>query len=170
MRQIKGVGIGLISFAVLFLLIGLILPSSQIVHRDFWIKSTSSKVESQFGKQSDWMRLFPMLNGLNKSDFDFTGEGIDIHPSNGNLYRLNLDSLSNGYAKISQAQVDIKGIEIDYVFSWTEPDSGTVRMNIDTEYHLGSNPCYRFLGIGFDDLMDSDLKELIKQMKTELED
>ena len=78
--------------------------------------------------------------------------------------------MSNGYAKISQAQVDIKGIEIDYVFSWTEPDSGTVRMNIDTEYHLGSNPCYRFLGIGFDDLMDSDLKELIKQMKTELED
>lgn len=170
MRHIKGVGIGLISFVALFLLIGLILPSSQIVHRDFWIKTNSINVYKSFQEPNSWMALFPMLSELKDGDYDFTEKGINIHPSKGKLYKMELDSLMEGYAKISQAQLDIKGIEIDYVFTWAEPDSKTVRMNIDTEYHLGSNPFYRFLGIGFNDIMDGDLKDLIKQMKSEIED
>ena len=43
-------------------------------------------------------------------------------------------------------------------------------MNIDTQYSLGSNPFYRFIGIGFNDIMDKDLQEIMSQMKVVLEE
>lgn len=170
MRHIKGVGIGLISFVILFLLIGLILPDRQIVHRDLWLKTGEAKVESSFESATSWIRFFPQLSELDSSEVDIEGKLVLVYPENGKIFEFKQDSLNDGFASILQQQKDIEGIKVEYQFSWTEPDSGTVRMNIDTQYSLGSNPFYRFIGIGFNDIMDKDLQALMSQMKLILEE
>ena len=170
MRHIKGVGIGLISFVILFLLIGLILPDRQIVHRDLWLKTNELNVANSFTEAKTWVSFFPQLNELETKDLFIDGKTVLVHPENGKVFEFKQDSLNNGFASILQQQKDIEGIKVEYQFSWTEPDSGTVRMNIDTQYSLGSNPFYRFIGIGFNDIMDKDLQEIMSQMKVVLEE
>lgn len=170
MRHIKGVGIGIISFVLLFLLIGLILPNHQIVTRDLWLKTSSKEVVEKFEKSSSWMMLFPDLIELDSSSYTLSSTRIDIVGSQGKEFEfLRDEELLNKKVGILQREKNIKGIEVYYQFSWTEPDSGSVRMTLDTEYRLGSNPFYRFVAIGFDDIMDGDIQRILKQVKTEFE-
>ncbi len=173
MRTIKGVWIGIISFVILFFLIGMILSDTQIVSRDLWIKTEQSKLDSLFHNPNNWSKWHAQLIDNPNVELKSLGykETAQLHVlvSKGASSLLKTDSIGDGYFSfVTTIDNEDNGIKTYSWFDYKE-EEGTIVLKFTNRYYLGNNPFYRFVGLGFDRIMGNETNAMLENISELLE-
>ena len=173
MKIFKGIGIGIISFVTLFLLIGTLLSDSQIVEREVWLKAKKKDFDAIFHNPEMWKEWHTQLKG--NLNVELTPKGIgkmallEVKASNGMYSVLKVDSIADGFFSFStKSGKEDQGIHSLSSISYLE-EEGTVILKFSNEYYLGNNPFYKFVGLGFDDIMGPETEEMIENISNLVE-
>ena len=173
MRTFKGIGIGLISFVILFLLIGTLLSDTQTVEREVWLKAKQKDLDAIFHNPERWKDWHTQLKDNPNVELKSAGKEktaiLEVKASNGMYSLLKADSVGNGFFSFTTTSgKEEQGIRSLSSISYLEED-GTVILKFSNEYYLGNNPFYKFVGLGFDDIMGPETEDMIDNISNLVE-
>jgi hypothetical protein len=171
MKAIRGVGIAIISFVILFSVIGLLLPETKTINRELWLQADQEKLDSLFHNPINWMLWHPQLINNDRVKLESSGYGVLgqlIVTTNEGLYSvLKVDSIGQGYFsyKTTIGKLEKEKISSISIHKY-QYNEGSMVLSITKSFYLGANPVYRFFGLGFDAIFGDEIEAELNTIKS----
>ena len=175
MKILKRVLLVVVVLVVLFLLIGLFLPSRYRVERSVVVRARPAAIYGQISHFKNWLQ-WTAWNQTKYPDMQVKFDGPESGVGAG--YSWEGKSTGQGSIKFTRAEQG-KGISYDLDFEQRkyksfgsitlEPSGESVKVTWSNEGELGANPINRYFGLMMDRMMGPDFEEGLNNLKRKVE-
>src|SRR5947207_9180769 len=175
MKVVKKVLLAAVVLVLIFLVIGLFLPSRYRVERSVVIQAKPTAIYGQISNFKNWLQ-WTAWNQTKYPDMQVKFDGPETGVGSG--YSWEGKSTGQGSIKFTRAEPG-KGISYDLNFEQgkykslgsitLEPSGESVKVTWSNEGELGANPINRYFGLMMDRMMGRDFEEGLNNLKRKVE-